>query len=142
MPISVARFFVTLYILIMNTTQTVPANRYMMQTALRVYLYDLDTRSEIDMGGALGWAGSSEFGIRNGVRFEGTALDVQVVDFRARKVVTLTAESFPGRRVAFKVWAPSEGTVEWRRLVSRSEGWQGNEVDTGRLGRSTALVRR
>lgn len=126
----------------MNTTQTVPANRYLMKTALRVYLYDLDTRKEIDMGGALGWAGSSEYGIHNDVRFEGTALDVQVVDFAARQLVTLTAESFPGRNVAFKVWAPEEGTVEWRRLVSRRDGWQGNEADTGRLGRSTALVRR
>ncbi len=126
----------------MNTTQTVPANRYLMKTALRVYVYDLSTRKEIDMGGALGWAGSSEYGVRNGVRFEGTALDVQVVDFATKTLKTLTAESFPGRSVCFKVWAPNEGTVEWRRLVSRADGWQGNEADNGRLGRSTALVAR
>lgn len=92
---------------------------------IRAYVYDVDTGEQI--GNPLVWLGLSECGIWRGARWFGTALSVEGADVATREWLTLTAESFPGRRVAVKVWY-GKNEVEWRALVSRARGWQGNEA--------------
>jgi hypothetical protein len=92
----------------------------------KVYLYDADTRQEIPTPG-LAWLGTSEFGIKDGVRYRGTALSIDAVRFDTREFVRITAR--PCRRIAVKVWSPL--AIEWRLLVATEDGWKGNEADDG-----------
>jgi hypothetical protein len=109
----------------------------------RVYLYDIDTREEITPF-PIAFTGNSEAPIRDGVRYRDARLAVQGVDMRTRKRIEIVAA--PGRRVAAKLWYASD-RFEWVLLVSCSDGWQGNEADTGRLrdgniGRNKAPLRK
>jgi hypothetical protein len=91
---------------------------------IRAYVYDAVTGEELRSG--LAWMGSSEAGIFNGKRYMGTAFSVTVVDLVTREYATITADSFPGRKIAVKVWLGT-GDTEWRAMVDRSRGWLGNE---------------
>ena len=105
-----------------------------MENPFRMYAYDITTREEI---AAYGWNGSGECGIRDGVRYMDTIMSADVFDFKTRKNVRITAESFPGRRVALKWWSP-DAPAEWRVLVGAADGFEGNKAcRRGPIGRAT-----
>jgi hypothetical protein len=105
----------------------------------RVYFYDIDTREEVTLGSnepGLPVAGRLPCGIRDGARYMDTCLGINVLDFEKRLSRVVTAEDFPGRRVAAKTWRKNwehETEVEWTFLVSKSNGWMGNAADDGNL---------
>lgn len=120
----------------MNTTLTKTSSKARRIGMHRAYVYRLDTREEI---AEFAWIGSSENAIRDGVRYVDTALSIDVVDLETREIHRLTADAFPFP-VAVKTWHGDAVPAEWRKLVSRGDGWQGNEADRagvtrGRLGR-------
>ena len=80
------------------------------------------------------------------MRLTDTGLSVDVLCFETRTVRTVTAADFPGQRIAVKLWWPSgcyvgqaadEQNVDWRFLVSSSNGFEGNSADDGQLTRGT-----
>jgi len=91
----------------------------------RVYVYDVDSGEEL--AGGFAWWGRRESGIWRGKRWTDTTMGVDCVDLRSKEAFTLTAESFPGRRIAVKIWYGPEET-EWCALVNRARGWRGNEA--------------
>lgn len=99
-----------------------------------MYAYDIKTREEV---AAYGWNGSGECGIKDGVRYMDTIISANVFNFETRENIRITAESFPGRRVALKWWGP-DYPAEWRVLVGKSDGFEGNEAcRRGPIGRAT-----
>jgi len=95
-----------------------------MKSTFRLYVYDIESRKEIH---AYAWNGTSEAGIKDGVRYTDTALSYDVFDFETKKNITITASTFAGRRVACKWWVAGE-KPEWRVLVGSKDGFQGNEA--------------
>jgi hypothetical protein len=96
----------------------------------RVYFYDVDTGEAL---GVAAFMGNAEAGIWKGARYMDTRLGFSVVDLRTLAYGDVTAASFPGRRVAVKVWMPNYNS-EWFALVDCAKGWQGNDADTGNIG--------
>lgn len=92
----------------------------------RVYLFDADTGEEL---AGFCCTGTAEAGIYKGHRYIGTHLGFGIVE--GKKHRALTADDYPGRRIVAKLWYPGErrGNAEWKLLVSRAKGWQGNEAD-------------
>ena len=120
----------------MTTEAYMNACRY--PSATRVYFYDLDTREEL---AEYADTGRLEMGIRDGARYTDTCMGVAVVDHEARDVRVISAEDFPGRRVAVKFWAPrghwkgqdaNEENVSWAFLPCKANGWAGNEASVGK----------
>lgn len=96
--------------------------------AQRIYFYDVETRAEISdhpLAGMI-WTGTGPMVSHEGRYVDGTSSAVHGVayfDGQPRRV-TVDAASFPGRRVAAKVWyGPSAGdrSPEWRLLAAGDE---------------------
>lgn len=90
----------------------------------RVYFYDVDTREELGDHPLHGmyWSGSGPMVAHEGAYVDGTAKEIRgcaYLDGGPKRVV-VTAESFPGRRVAAKVWGGSRN-VDWRLLAKGDE---------------------
>lgn len=102
----------------------------------RVYFYDVDTGEELY--GAID-VGCFEAGIWRGARYMNTRLGVSVVDMNSGLQGFVCADAFPGRRVEVRTWLPEGHSMQAERflLVDRKKGWQGNEADTGTVGRKT-----
>ena len=117
-----------------NTTQieTTPTMRAKRIPGARVYVYDVDTGREI---GAYAFIGRGEYAIYQGKRYTDTVLRVDAIDLRTRCHVTITADRFPGKRIAVKEWLDSD-TYSWSALIDRAKGWQGNEADGPTVERS------
>lgn len=101
----------------------------------RVYFYDADTGEELY--GAID-VGCLEAGIWKGQRYMNTRLGVSVVDLNTRMQGFVCADAFPGRRVEVRTWLPEGHSMKPERffLVDRARGWQGNEADDGKIGRT------
>lgn len=86
----------------------------------RIYFYDVDTREELTAHPLNGmyWTGTGAMVAHEGAYVEATTGRVSgtaYLDGTARRVA-VTAASFPGRRVAAKVWYAPEAT-DWRLLA-------------------------
>ena len=90
----------------------------------RIYFFDLDTREELKghpLNGMI-WCGSGAMVSVRGQYVDGSAQRVYghaYLDGVAR-VVDVDADSFPGRRVAAKIWN-QPGRAEWR-ILAKGDG--------------------
>ena len=113
-----------------------PWGRSVSRPSSRVYFYDVDTGEELY--GAVD-VGCFEAGIWRGQRYMNTRLAVSVIDLNTGLQGFVCADAFPGRRVEVRTWLPEGYSMKPERffLVDRSKGWQGNEADDGKIGRTS-----
>lgn len=89
----------------------------------RVAFFDARTGEELYYAG---YMGNDETGIRDGQRYVDTTFAVDAVDLETRIGGRVTPECFPGRKVLVKLWRGPK-MVEIKALISRADGWLGNE---------------
>ena len=106
-------------------SRTLPrAERCELAGPQRVYFYDLDTRAELahPLAG-MRWTGGGPMVSHEGAYVDGTVTAVSGAAFidGVWRRVRVTPESFPGRKIAAKIWygpeAPAELKPEWRVLA-------------------------
>jgi hypothetical protein len=98
----------------------------------RVYFYDLTTGEELAGSGG-DWGANGGYAVHNGVAYTDSMLDIEVVNVKTRRFEQYSATSFPGRRVAIKIWYAATSQSEWFALVDTKKGWHGdNNVATSR----------
>lgn len=112
----------------------------------RVYLYDVETRRELKghpLNGS-GWLGTGAMVAHRGMYVEGTADHVTVVVWTAagpRRAV-VTADTFPGRRVAVKEWHGPDCPVNGWRLLAKGDGSKPGAAEPPAGVPEAAVVRR
>jgi hypothetical protein len=81
--------------------------------AFQVYFYDMITRREIMIpaSGAM-YGGRGAYATSNGAYVDQTLTSVEVVAVieGKQRIMRITAESFPGRKVCVKVWGPDSSS--------------------------------